>query len=96
MTTQIVLPRDSSEDTAVHALRCGSCLRTIGVSNKPAPLRNKVYCSEWCMDEAPVQKDFEERNDMWRTLYASGVKPVRIAHMYNVDHALVYRVVGRK
>lgn len=80
--------------TVTFDVRCASCRRRVAVTDKSTALRNKVYCSKWCLDE-PAATEFEERNDIWRLMAANGVKPVRIARLFGADHALVYRVIGK-
>ena len=75
-------------------IRCASCRRVVAYSPAATALRNKVYCDRWCANEAPVTPE-QERNDQWRILVAHAVSPVRVARLYGVDHARVYRVVDK-
>jgi hypothetical protein len=78
----------------VTAVRCASCHRTIAVAAGEQPLRNKVYCSEWCLHE-PAAAPNEARNDMWRAMVEHGISPVKIGKVYNVPHSQVYKSVAR-
>lgn len=75
-------------------VRCASCHRTIAITTGDSPLRNKVYCNEWCMDEPPVAPN-EARNDMWKAMVEHGVSPVKIGKLYDAPHSQVYKSVAR-
>jgi hypothetical protein len=76
-------------------VRCASCRRTIGWTDGLVALRNKVYCSSWCMDE-PVATPTESRTDEWRVLNKVGhLSPVAISKVYGVAHSQVYGALGR-
>lgn len=77
-----------------HDIRCGSCRRKVAVASGVEPLRNKVYCDEWCVQEVPATP-LEERNDGWRWLHATGWSPVAIARAEGVAHSLVYRTLAK-
>lgn len=76
-------------------VRCASCKRTLAVSAADIPLRTKVYCDEWCLNEPPASPT-EARTDEWRwltTLY--GLSPVRVSKDYGVAHSQVYKAIAR-
>lgn len=76
-------------------VRCASCKRTLAISAADIPLRTKVYCDEWCLDEPPASPT-EARTDEWRwltTLY--GLSPVRVSKDYGVAHSQVYKAIAR-
>ena len=78
----------------LFSVRCAGCRRAAGYSENTSALRAKVYCSVWCYENPAVTAE-EERNDTWRAMVDKGVKPVRVARLFGVDHALVYRTVAR-
>lgn len=57
-------------------------------------LRHAVYCSEWCVHEAPVTP-MEARNDGWHILLQAGRSRASIARDYEVAHSLVYKTLAR-
>lgn len=76
-------------------VRCGSCKRAFGWSERPGALRNAIFCSEWCADEPPVDLK-PERNDQWLLLaLAGGRTALEIARLYDVPHPAVYKALGR-
>lgn len=76
-------------------IRCASCRRTIGWTDGKVPLRNKVYCTSWCMDE-PIATPTETRTDEWRVLKTVGhMSPVAISKIYDVAHSQVYSALDR-
>jgi len=76
------------------ALRCAGCRRTIAWTDVEQGLRNKMYCSVWCMDE-PAVAPTEERTDQWRILVSRGRSPVAIAKQYGVAHSQVYTALRK-
>jgi hypothetical protein len=76
------------------AVRCSGCRKAIAWTDGLVPLRNKVFCSRWCMDE-PIATPTEARTDQWRVLSTAGWKPVAIGHLYDVAHSQVYGSLGR-
>lgn len=75
-------------------VRCASCRRTIAYTTSANPLRNKIFCSEWCLDEPAVAPN-ESRNDMWNAMVDHGVSPVKVGKLYGVPHSQVYKSVAR-
>lgn len=75
-------------------IRCSSCRRIMAWTDGTQPLRNKIYCSEWCMLE-PVATPTEARSDQWRALSMTGWKPVAISKIYEVAHSQVYGVLDK-
>lgn len=75
-------------------IRCAGCRKTIAWTDGISALRNRLYCSHWCMQEPEVYPT-EERVDQWRMLYRSGMSPVAIANLYGVAHSQVYVAIGR-
>lgn len=76
-------------------IRCASCRKTVSWTDASQPLRNKMYCSLWCMDEAPATPT-EERTDQWRLLVSKGFSPVAVAKVYDVAHSQVYTALRAK
>jgi hypothetical protein len=70
-------------------IRCSGCRRAFAWTDGFTPLRNKIYCSEWCMSESAVTLT-EERTDQWRLMRSHGWKPVAISKVYGVAHSQVY------
>lgn len=68
---------------------CSGCHRTIAWTDGMQPLRNKVYCSRWCLEEPPAPPT-AERTDQWDVLYHHGYKQVAISKLYGVAHSQVY------
>lgn len=79
---------------AYKNVRCASCRKTIGYSQGEQPVRNNVYCSDWCAGEIPADK-LESRNDEWRILVSNGRTPLSVAKLYGITHSLVYRTIKR-
>lgn len=79
-------PKRSAEPVPI---RCSGCRKTVAWTDAMQSLRNKMFCSVWCMEETPVTPT-EERTDQWRMLYATGVSPVAIAKQYGTAHSQVY------
>lgn len=75
-------------------VRCASCRKTVSWTDASQPLRNKMYCSLWCMDEAPATPT-EERTDQWRLLVSKGLSPVSVAKIYGVAHSQVYTALKK-
>ena len=78
----------------MNRVRCASCRRTVAYSDGEVALRNKVYCSEWCVNEIPTTV-FEARNDQWKAMVANGWSEVFVAKKYDVAHSQVYKAVAR-
>lgn len=70
-------------------VRCASCRKTIAWTDTVQSLRNKMYCSHWCLEE-PQATPTEERTDQWRMLFNAGFSPVSIGKIYDVAHSQVY------
>lgn len=84
-------PKRTDEPVPV---RCASCRRTVAWTDALQSLRNKMYCSQWCMDETPATPT-EDRTDQWRMLLSSGFSPVSIGKIYGVAHSQVYIALKR-
>ena len=78
----------------MNHVRCASCRRTLAFTPATEALRNKVYCSSWCMDEPPATQ-YEARNDQWKALNEHGLTPVAISKIYGVPHSQVYKAIAR-
>lgn len=78
----------------IFDVRCSGCRRRIGYSEYSKPLRNAVFCSEWCFVEPPVT-DMEARNDLWQALVAKGMSAHHVSKVFGVAHSLVYRTLSR-
>lgn len=78
----------------MRSVRCASCKKQVGLALGTQPLRNEVFCSEWCANERPVEP-METRNDEWRILVALGRTPLSVAKEYGVSHSQVYRTLKR-
>ena len=76
------------------AVRCSGCRRTTGWTDGTAALRNRVYCSLWCMAEGDIVPT-QERLDQWKLLSGVGMSPVAIARKYGVAHSQVYVALGK-
>ena len=76
-------------------IRCYGCHRTCAWTDGLQPLRNRAYCSRWCMNE-PAITQTEERSDQWELLNLHGYKPVAIAKLYAVAHSQVYNALDRR
>lgn len=80
--------------TDFNPVRCASCRKTVGYAQGEQPVRNNIYCSDWCIDEVPVDR-LEVRNDEWRILVSNGRTPLSVAKLYGITHSLVYRTLKR-
>lgn len=77
----------------MNRVRCASCHRTVAYTLSESPLRNKIYCSEWCIAEPAVAPN-EPRNDMWQAMVEHGLSPVKVGKVYGVPHSQVYKTVA--
>lgn len=84
-------PRRTEEPVPV---RCAGCRRILAWTDAVHPMRNKLYCTHWCMEEAAANPT-EERLDQWRVLVNSGFSPVTIGKMYGVAHSQVYTALKK-
>ena len=75
-------------------IRCASCRRRIAWTDALQHLRNKVYCSDWCMKELAATET-SERSEQWEMLHYHGHSRVAIARLYGVAHSQVYTALDR-
>jgi hypothetical protein len=75
-------------------VRCAGCRKTLAWTDAEQSLRNKMYCSLWCMEE-PAVTPTEDRTDQWRILVASGMSPVAVSKIYGVAHSQVYTAIKK-
>lgn len=77
------------------AVRCAGCTRTIGVSPSESPLRNKVWCGQWCMTE-PVVGTNETRDAVIMELSRLGRPDGKIASLFGIGRSRAQQIVSAR
>lgn len=81
----------------MNQIHCHTCGKTMGFSEREGVLRNRVFCSPYCLVFSNDRMDQEEeRNDLWYWMTRRGRSPIYVAKMFGVSNTLVYKAVNRR
>ena len=77
------------------ALRCAGCTRKIGVSISITPLRNKVWCTEFCITDLAVGQN-ETRDAVITELSRAGRSDGYIAFLFGIGRSRVQQIASSR
>lgn len=76
-------------------VRCAGCTRKIGVSASESPLRNKVWCTEFCMSE-PIIGQHETRDAIIGELSRLGRTDGYLATLFGIGRSRVQQIASAR
>lgn len=79
----------------MNVVRCSGCTRKIGISLAENPLRNKVWCSQVCAEDAPLSQN-ETRDAVMVELSRAGWNDGKIADLFGVGRSRVQQIASAR